>query len=107
MALGSINILTTLSFLIHEHGCLFNYLCVALFLLSIFCSFQQYTSFTYLVNFFSTYFIISDAAINGIVFKLILGGGSLLMHTDAINFFLILFLATSLNIHPNSFFPSF
>lgn len=103
MTFSSINILTIFSFLIYEHRCVFNCLCLPLFLLSIFCSFQQYTSFTYLVMFFSTYFIISDSVVNEIFFQFILGGSSLLVCTDAINSLSILYLAASLNIHSKSF----
>ena len=83
MALGSMDILTILILLIHEHGIYFH-LCFLHFLSSESYSFQR--SFTLSVKFISEYFTGFNAIVSEIVFFISLGDILLLVYRNEIDF---------------------
>ena len=103
MALGTIDILTILNLLIHEHGISFHmfvsysmhFFKVLLFSLS--------RSFTSLINCFPSSLLYFVAILNGISFKISFSNVSLLMYRNAIHFcILILYPGSSLNLLSSS-----
>ena len=101
ITLGSMDILTILSFPIHERWVSFQ-LFVSSFINIL--QFSGYKYFTYLVKFISTHFIIFDAIVNEIIFLISFLDSSLLVYRNETNFYmLILYSATSINIISNLF----
>ena len=68
MALSSMNILTILIFLIHEHGVSFHLLVSSSVSFVGVLQFLVYRSFTSLVKFIPKYFIVFDAIVNETIF---------------------------------------
>ena len=98
IALGSMNILTTLVLPIHEDGISFHlFMSSSISLISI-VQFLEYRSFTPLVKFIPSYSVLFDAIMYGIVFLISLSSSSLLLYGNATEFcILILYPVTVLN----------
>ena len=91
IALGSMDILTTLSLIIHEHGWLSIYLCLLKFLSSWFCSFQYISLSTPWLGLFLNFLLF----LNGIV-SLIAFLDCLLMYRNETYFWMLSLYPTTL-----------
>ena len=79
----SMDILTILILLTHEHGMYFHWFVSSLIVFIKVLQFSVYRSFTFLVKFILTYFIVSDTIVNEVVFIISFSDSSLLAYRNA------------------------
>ena len=103
MALGTMDILTILNVLIHEHGISFHmFVSYSMHFFKV-LQFSLSRFFTCLINCFPSSLLYFVAVLNGISFKISFSNVSLLMYRNAIHFcILILYPGSSLNLLSSS-----